>query len=143
MKHPLHPALVHFPIACWSLASFADLAGLAYGEALWRFGSALMAIGVAMGLAAAATGLLEFVKLRAGHPAEADAQRHMGWALAAWTCYAASLFLRLEGTHLKSPGTAALALSLLGFACLGVTGWLGGKLVYTHRLGTSKPTGSD
>ena len=27
MKHPLHPALVHFPIACWSLATLADIAG--------------------------------------------------------------------------------------------------------------------
>ena len=32
MRHPLHPALVHFPIACWSLATAADLAGLAFAE---------------------------------------------------------------------------------------------------------------
>ncbi|WP_343251093.1 DUF2231 domain-containing protein, partial [Pseudoxanthomonas sp. KAs_5_3] len=25
MRHPLHPALVHFPIACWSLATAGDL----------------------------------------------------------------------------------------------------------------------
>ena len=31
MSHPLHPALVHFPIACWSLATVTDLASLYWG----------------------------------------------------------------------------------------------------------------
>ena len=135
MRHPLHPALVHFPIACWSLATVADLGSLVYGEAWWRFAGELMTIGVVMALAAMATGLIELLKLGADHPAEGDVQRHLGWALAAWSCYAASLFLRWQGTHLGAPGPIPLALSVLGFGCLGVAGWLGGKLVYTHRLG--------
>ena len=36
---------------------------------------------------------------------------------------------------LHAPGLLAMALSLGGFICLGVAGWLGGKLVYVHRLG--------
>jgi uncharacterized membrane protein len=143
MRHPLHPALVHFPIACWSLATIADLAGLAYGKTVWDFASALMAIGVVTALAAMTTGLFELVKLGDGHAAEGDVQRHMGWALAAFACYVASLFLRLRGLHPVAPGVPALALSVVGFACLGVAGWMGGKLVYAHRLGGDARGGTD
>lgn len=135
MSHPLHPALVHFPIACWSLASFADLAGLFHGEPVWSFAAALMAIGVIAALAAMATGLLEFIKLGPGHPAERVAQRHMAWALAAWCCYATSLVLRVRGMQPIEPGGLSLAASALGFGSLAVAGWLGGQLVYSHRLG--------
>jgi uncharacterized membrane protein len=136
VKHPLHPALVHFPIACWSLATCADLASLGLGESLWRFASAMLCIGLVTALAAMLTGLLELMKLTEGHPAEADVHRHLGWALAAWSCYAASLFLRWDDSQLVAPGVPALTLSVLGFGCLGVAGWLGGKLVYTHRVGS-------
>ena len=138
MSHPLHPALVHFPIACWTLATLTDVAivaGLAHGQPAWSFAGALMAIGVVTALAAMATGLLEFTKLGDAHPAEAVAQRHMGFVLAAWGCYAASLYLRVRGMHAIAPGMPALALGVVGFACLGVAGWLGGKLVYTHGVG--------
>ena len=36
---------------------------------------------------------------------------------------------------LHAPGMLAMALSVAGFVCLGIAGWLGGKLVYGHRLG--------
>lgn len=140
MKHPLHPALVHFPIACWSLATIADGASLRYGAPAWQFAAALMAIGVVTSLGAMAAGLLDYVKLGDSHPAEADVHRHLGWALAAFSCYTASLFLRMQGVEPIAPGAMALALSGLGFGCLGVAGWLGGKLVYTHRLGAGDRT---
>jgi uncharacterized membrane protein len=57
--------------------------------------------------------------------------------MGALSCYVASLFLRLHGTHFVEPGLLAIGLSVLGFLCLGVAGWLGGKLVYGHRLGVS------
>jgi len=138
MRHPLHPALVHFPIACWSMATIADLAGLTHhgGDSLRRFAAVVIAIGVVTALAAMTTGLFELIRLGDSHPAEADVQRHLGWALAAFSAYAASLYLRVHGWQPIAPGNAALALSVLGFACLGVAGWLGGKLVYTHRLGS-------
>lgn len=138
MSHPLHPALVHFPIACWSLATIADLAGLVHvgGEFLWRFAAALITIGVIAALAAMTTGLLELVKLGESHPAEADVQKHLGWALAAFSFYAGSLYFRVHDLQPIAPGALAVASSAIGFACLGVAGWLGGTLVYTHRLGS-------
>ena len=142
MKHPLHPALVHFPVACWSLATMADLASLWWGEPAWRFAATLLAIGLASAVAAMLAGMIELMKLDADHPAMPDVNRHMLLAMAAWCCYAASLFLRLDGVRPTAPDALDLGLSVAGFVVLGLTGWLGGKLVYGHGLGTGKRASS-
>ncbi|EIL99201.1 hypothetical protein RHOFW104T7_17570 [Rhodanobacter thiooxydans] len=51
-----------------------------------------------------------------------------------------SLFLRLHHPQFIVPGLLAIGLSVLDFLCLGVAGWLGGKLVYGHRLGVNPPS---
>lgn len=134
-RHPLHPAVVHFPVACWSLATFADIASLWLGQPAWWLAGVLMVIGTLAALAAMATGLIEFVRIEAGSPALRDANRHMLLVMAAWMLYATSLFLRLQDMALAAPGAAALATSIAGFLCLGAAGWMGGKLVYQHRIG--------
>jgi uncharacterized membrane protein len=134
-RHPLHPALVHFPVACWSLATIADFASLRLGQPAWWLAGVLLAIGTVAALAAMAAGLFEFARIAEGSPALADARRHMLLAMAAWVFYAASLVLRLKGATLVAPAWPALATSVAGFLCLGATGWLGGRLVYQHRIG--------
>ncbi|HPN80261.1 DUF2231 domain-containing protein [Dokdonella sp.] len=138
MSHPLHPALVHFPIATWSLATLADLAGLAWGEPAWRWSGVLMAVGTLTALVAMAAGFIDFLKLAADHPAATDAQRHLRWETVAWCCYAASLLLRLDGSTLAAPDLIGIGLGAAGFASLCVAGWLGGKLVYAHGVGVDR-----
>jgi uncharacterized membrane protein len=138
VSHPLHPALVHFPIAGWSLATAADVASLWLGEPAWRFAAVSMAIGCIVALATMAAGLWEFAKLRDGHPALPVANRHMLFALAAFCAYATSLLLRWSQGELHAPAAAAIAASIAGFVLLGVTGWLGGQLVYAHGVGVSR-----
>lgn len=135
MRHPLHPALVHFPVACWSLATAADLASLYFGQPAWWLAGVLMTIGLACAIPAMIAGFVEFVRIPEDSPAIRDVNRHMGWVMAAFSLYAVSLLMRLHGMTLHAPGGMAIGLSLSGFACLGVAGWLGGKLVYGHRLG--------
>ncbi len=137
MSHPLHPALVHFPIACWSLATLADFAGLWCGQPEWMLAAVLLAVGTASGLAAMAAGFAELVKLDSDSPAMRDVNRHMILAMATWSCYAASLFLRLQGA-VAQPGAAGLALSTAGFFLLCATGWFGGNLVYRHGIGVAR-----
>ena len=141
MSHPLHPALVHFPVTGWSLATIADIASLWLGEPAWRFAAVLMAVGCLAALAAMAAGLWEFAKLRDGNPALPVANRHMLCALAAFCAYATSLLLRWSNGELHAPGMPALAASIVGFALLGATGWLGGQLVYAHGVGVSREGG--
>lgn len=145
MSHPLHPALVHFPVACWSLATLADLASLWLGQPAWWLAGVLMAIGTLAALAAMAAGLLELAKITETSPALRVAQWHMLAAMCAWLAYATSVFLRLDPGHdtvaLARPGHWAIALSVAGFACLAITGWLGGSLVYRHGVGVRHDPG--
>lgn len=137
MRHPLHPALVHFPVACWTLATLADIAGFWWGETAWRLASFLMAVGTTLAVVAMAAGLVELMKLESGHPALRDVHRHMVLAATAWSFYAASLLLRVDGA-LAAPGKIAVALGGAGFVALCLTGWMGGKLVYEHGVGVHK-----
>jgi uncharacterized membrane protein len=135
MRHPLHPALVHFPVACWSLGTAADLAGLRWGAPAWQLGGLLLAVGVLSALVAMLAGFYELTKLAEGSPAWRDVYLHMGAALAAASLYACALLLRWQDGALTPPGAPCIALDLAGFAALAVAGWLGGRLVYGHRLG--------
>lgn len=135
MRHPLHPALVHFPVACWSLATAADLASLAWGEPAWRFAGVMLLAGIGFSIPAMLAGFVELAKVTEDNPAIKDVNRHMILVMNALAFYTASLFLRLQGTRLAEPGVLAIGLSVVGFLSLCVAGWLGGKLVYTHRLG--------
>src|SRR6185369_4112326 len=123
--HPLHPAVVHFPIALLLSASAADLAWLAGLTGDVHIAAVLMAGGLAMGLVAMGAGLFDFTKL---DPAVVPhAVRHMSVVGTAWTGYAIALYLRRDvlsdGVTL---GSATVAISLLSALFLSVGGWLGG-----------------
>ncbi|MCC7097373.1 MAG: DUF2231 domain-containing protein [Thermomonas sp.] len=143
MKHPLHPMLVHFPIAAWLMATVLDGVALVWQPWLLQtFAALLMLVGCATGLIAAAAGFVDLLKLPDGHPALRIVNRHMGMALASWCLYAGSLLLRVQGIQqhqfsLVAPGTVALALSGAGLLAVLATGFLGGTLVYGHGVGTS------
>lgn len=139
MRHPLHPALVHFPIACWSLATAGDLASLVWGEPAGHLAGVLLVAGIGFSLPAMLAGFFELAKVAADHPALKDVNRHMIMVMCALAFYTSSFFLRLQGTHLVQPGSLAIGLSVLGLLSLAAAGWLGGKLVYGHRLGVSPP----
>ncbi len=134
MRHPLHPALVHFPVACWSLAVAADFAEIWLGEHSWRWSSGLLAIGCTMALAAMLVGMMELSRVPEG-AAIRDAWLHMGAMLLAFALFVTRLFIRLDHLEPLAPDTIALVLDAGGFLALAVGGWFGGKLVYGHGVG--------
>ncbi len=138
MAHPIHPALVHFPIACWSLATIGDIAGLQWGVQVWWLSGTLLQLGLITALAAMVAGLIDLGKIAEESPAMQLANWHMRLVVSAWSLYAASLFMRLNGTTLTPPSITAIGLSVAGFLLLGVAGWLGGQLVYGHGIGVDK-----
>lgn len=138
MKHPLHPALVHFPIACWTLATLADVGSHWWGEPAWRFAGSLLLIGAVGALATMAAGFVELMRIPNDSPALRVANRHLLMAVITWSSYTASLMLRVHDKTLHAPDTLALALSGAGFLALCATGWLGGVLVYTHGVGVRR-----
>lgn len=131
LRHPLHPALVHFPLALLLTATLADVAMLA---GLWsdrHFALVLMALGLVAGLAAMAAGLVDFTRL--DETLAPRAVRHMATVGAAWIGYAVALYLRRD---LAAPvPTASTVLSLASAVVLAVGGFLGGELVYRYGAG--------
>ncbi|HEX7387573.1 MAG TPA: DUF2231 domain-containing protein [Castellaniella sp.] len=134
MRHPLHPALVHFPIACWTLATGTDFASLWLGEASWQWSAGLLAIGCIVALAAMTAGLVELARVPDG-PALRDTYLHMGLMLAAFTFFTARLMLGLNHLQPLAPSVLSFVLDALGFITLATGGWLGGRLVYGHGIG--------
>ncbi len=134
--HPLHPALVHFPIALLLSASAADLAWLAGLTEDTHVGAIMMAAGLVMGLAAMGAGMVDFVRL--DQALVPHALRHVGAVGLAWLGYAIALYLRRDSLSASVPlDGAAVAASLGSGILLALGGWLGGRLVYNFGAGVS------
>ncbi len=138
MRHPLHPAIVHFPVACWSLAAAADFASLRFGEAAWKWSGGLLVAGCAMALVAMVAGMMELPRVPEG-AAMRDTYGHMAAMLTAFTLFTTRLILRLDHFQPLPPDTLSLQLDAGGFLALAVGGWLGGRLVYCHGVGRRQP----
>ena|SRR5437868_3345298 len=143
--HPLHPLLVHFPIALWTVAVAADVAGWISGQALWwmiSFGS--QALGVLMATLAMLAGFLDYLTIARHDPAQDTAVRHMMAMSTAWLLFLVSLALRgVRATDLSAaaapPGWATVA-AIGGFLAMALGGWLGGQLVYRFGVGVRSST---
>ena len=137
LGHPVHPILVAFPIALLVLTPLWD--GLAF------FGIAnLAAVGYFTELAglvggglAAVTGLADFMGLKEPSPElTKTALSHAGFAVATLGLFVIAFAFR--GGESGEPKLFVLGLELLGAFGLGVTGWLGGHLVFGHGVGVDE-----
>lgn len=133
--HPLHPALIHFPVAALFGLLATDIAYLMTGDYFWaRSGLWLAGIGAAGGVISGTAGLLDMVLV------SRIRRLITGWchaALAVMLLSLASLnwLLRLS----NAPDTAiwpwGLYLSGISALLIAVTGFLGAQLVYEHAVG--------
>lgn len=134
--HPLHPALVHFPIALLLSATVADLAWLAGLSQDTHAGAVMMAGGLATGLLAMVAGMVDFARL--DDVIVPHALRHIGAVGLAWLGYAVALYLRRESLFGAAPiGTPTITVSVASGLLLALGGWLGGRLVYSFGAGVS------
>jgi uncharacterized membrane protein len=141
LGHPLHPAIVHFPIALLLSATAPDVAWMAGITSDAQLGAILMAGGLAMGLVAMGAGMFDLTKL--DQAIVPHAMRHMAAVGLAWLGYGIALYLRKDSFTAAAPlGSATIALSICSALVLALGGWLGGRLVYTFGAGVSKPTRS-
>jgi len=126
---------VHFPIACWTLATIGDVAGIWLGRSVWQLSGLLLAAGTLFAIAAMISGMIDLVKIDEQNEGAQIADIHMQLVFVTWTLYAVSLFMRVEKFRLTTPGFIAITLSCIGFAFLSAAGWFGGKLVYRYGIG--------
>jgi len=134
-KHPLHAILVAFPIGLWMFSLVCDLM-YRFGphEETWRLMAwYAMIAGLLGAVAAAVPGLIDFFSItdpRAGRVALLHLVVNAGLVV----LFAANAWLR---SVLTPDSLLPLLLSIVGIAGLLVAGWLGGELVYVHRVGVA------
>ena len=138
--HPIHPMLVVFPIAFLVGALATDLAFWRTDDQFWALASKwLLAAGVIMGALAAVAGLIEFLTIRRVRSLAAGWVHFLGNAaailIALW-----NLLHRLGGDPSAMVVPYGIVLSAIVVALFLVTGWLGGELVFRHRIGIMNNT---
>ena len=130
--HPIHPMLVTIPIGLWIFSLACDLIHVGGGATAWTTVALFtMGGGIVGALAAALFGSIDMLSLPPGPRKTALA--HMAINLAVVALYAVNFALRLRA-ETSEPGKL-IWLSVIAIALLGMSGWLGGKLVYEHGIG--------
>ena len=132
--HPIHPMLVPLPIASFIGALGTDIGFRMTGELGWATASNwLLGVGLVTALFAAAAGLTDYMGddriRRIG-----AATRHMIANVTVVVIEAINLLVRLTDGSDAVP-QLGLWLSIAAVLVLGYSGWLGGELVYRHRVG--------
>lgn len=135
-QHPIHPMLIPIPIGLWIFSFVCDLTFvLGSGVSLWFTLSFWTIIGGLVGaLIAAIPGVIDMLSLE-GTPKKI-ALTHGALNLTVVVLYAVNLAMRINGSEVAG---LPLALSVIAITLLAVSGWLGGHLVYIHRVGVQEP----
>lgn len=132
-RHPIHPMLIVFPIGLWVFSLVCDLIyALEWGGAIWHDMALLtMSGGIIGGLLAAVPGVVDYLSI-SDPPLKRVATAHMLVNGIVLLLFAVNVWLRLQaGTNSAWP----LILSIMGVVLLGISGWLGGTMVYVHGMG--------
>ena len=133
--HPIHPMLVPLPITFWIAALLCDLAFWGTGNPFWGTVAAWsVGAGIVGGAMAAAAGIVDYMgdsRLRGLR----DALHHMIGNVTAMVLAVVSLVVRLAQGPAEAVLPWGLLLSAIIALILAYTGWLGGELVYRHRVG--------
>jgi uncharacterized membrane protein len=141
LGHPLHPLLVHVPMAVWPAALLFDLlsrAGVG-GNAMVRTSFFGIAIGLAVALLAVPTGVADWSGIKREKPAWKIGLWHMVLNAVVLILFAINFTLRL-GTYREAAivTVAPLILSIAGTLVLVVSAYLGGRMVYAYGINVAR-----
>ena len=136
--HPLHPALIALPIGLFSWAVICDIVYLATErEKLWYDMAFWAGIGgIVTGLVAAIPGIGDYLTMARDTDARDVGLAHGALNVAVIALFFIAMLLMLDdgATSGGELGTV-LVLHIAGVGLLGLSGWLGGELVFRHHLG--------
>jgi uncharacterized membrane protein len=137
---PLHPSLVHFPIALITLAVIAECVGYFRNSPTARAVGWWALVGAAVGgVLTVAAGYWDMGRAALTHETHELVHVHLkvGWALfaaiGALTVWRAIIRTKRQDT----PGTGYLIAALLVLALTFFQGWFGGELAYAHGAGVA------
>jgi uncharacterized membrane protein len=133
-EHPIHPMLIVFPIALWIFSLVCDICYHAGSQnEFWKSAAFYsMAGGVIGALLAAVPGFIDYLSLT-DRRTKKIATTHMTLNLVVVALFLFNLGLRYNAT--PAAELFSVVLSVVGIGLMGVSGWLGGSLVYVHHVG--------
>ncbi len=138
--HPIHPMLVHFPIALLSAAVFFDLLGGKWRPEDCRIASLYtLVLGFAgAGVSVISGGMAEDAAERSGVPEQAI-ELHESLGFAAFWIFAGLLGLRVAAGlgWIREQRMGALLVGIAGVVVMLVASYYGGSLVYDYGAGVS------
>jgi len=143
----LHPIVIHFPLALLLSGGLFSLASrlIRHEETRNAFqvaGAWNFRIGVLSLLPALLTGWAAYQTVAHDAPSHAAMTLHRNWALATGVVFLGVAAWRDRGKDWPSGWLTWIGL-VLGLVLLGVTGYLGGNLVYRHGLGVQSLPASE
>jgi uncharacterized membrane protein len=140
--HPIHPMLIPFPIAFFISTFVCDIVYWQTASAAWATAATwLLGAGIIMAALAALAGLTDVLgdqRIRA----LSQVWWHAGGNVIVVLIEIYSWFMRYsEGAAAIVP--TGLILSLIVVCILAFTGWMGGEMVYRHRVGVADEMPAD
>jgi uncharacterized membrane protein len=134
--HPIHQALIVFPLGLLSTAVMFDGVTLITGETRWTaMAFYLIGAGLLFGLGAALFGWLDYTAIPQGTRAKSVGLRHGFGNVVVLLLFGMSWYFRRPNP--SEPSLAAFILSGAAFALALITAWLGGELVTRMGIGVS------
>jgi uncharacterized membrane protein len=136
--HPIHAALVPFPIVCFTLALFTDIAYWRSSDLIWKeFSEWLLLAGLIGGGLAAVAGAVDLLARRAVRRARP------AWPHAIGNVVVLGLAILNSFVHARDGWTGVvpwgLALSAATVLLMMVTVWLGRSMVFSYGVGVRHP----
>lgn len=143
--HPIHAMVVGFPIGLYTSALLCDVLYVLLHDGFWfRMAYWAIVFGLITHLAAAATGLPDFLAVARERVERKDAYRaatsHLTFGVGLLVVQGLNLGLRNWG-EAPAGGSVAMPLivNVIAASLVGVQGWYGGELVYRHLVGIELP----
>lgn len=137
LRHPSHPALVHFPIACWILATLVDVATQLValppvaGVAWSALSHLLLWGGVLLALPAIVAGVIDYLRLPDEVQSSAVLNRHILAMATAWLLFLGAAIWRAQSAMFDAgPPWSITLLELAGSVVLTVGGRYAAAVVF-------------
>lgn len=135
-RHPIHATLVPFPIVCFTLALFTDIAYWRTANMMWtNFSAWLLLVGLIFAGLAALAGAIDLLSSRRLR------KLGTGWAHGVGNVVVMVLAILNSFVHARDGWTSVvpqgLILSALTVLVMIFTVWLGRSMVFRHGIGVS------
>ena len=141
LKHPLHPIIIHVPMAMWPAALIFDVLSQweIGGNAMVRLSFYAIGFGLVASLLAVPTGLLDWSGIKKEKPAWKIGLYHMTLNLVVALLSAVNFGLRLQTyRHASKVDGTPFLLSIIATALLIISAYLGGMMTYQYGISVAR-----